>query len=79
MKFIIKNDSVIEYKSGVTYFKFSDLPKSIQLNKWTYINDVKKFVINHFNYVNTYMGTDIALPYFDRLIELQNLIYGKIN
>lgn len=77
MKFIQVNDSIIEIESKITYFKFSDLPKSIQLNKHTFISDVKKFVISHFQFVNTYMGTDLALPYFDRLIELQKIIYEK--
>jgi len=77
MRLIKENDLIIDSDSGELYFDLNNLPKSIQLNQCTFISDVKKFVISHFQFVNTYMGTDLALPYFDRLIELQKIIYEK--
>lgn len=77
MKFIIQEDLVIYESTGELIFNLKELPSSIQLNRYTFIYDVKSFVISHINSVNTYGYSQIGLAYFNRLEELQNLLYEQ--
>lgn len=72
MRLIKENDLIIDSDNGELYFDLNNLPKSIQLNKCTFIADCRKFIESHFAYVNTYSKSDVRLPYLNRLIELKN-------
>jgi len=72
--FIQKDNLIIEINTGEVYFNLNELPKNIQLNNCTKINDVKKFIESHVNYCNTYISNNIYKPYLDRLNELKNIL-----
>ena len=74
MKLIKENNFIIDLESGELYFDLNNLPKSIQLNKWTFIHNCRLFIESHFNYINTYQKSEIKTPYLNRLIELKNLL-----
>jgi hypothetical protein len=74
MNLIKENDIIIDSDTGEIFFDLNNLPKSIQLNQCTFINDCRKFVESHLAYVNTYKKSNIKIPYLNRLIELKNLL-----
>ncbi len=74
MNLIKENNLIIDSDSGEVFFNLNNLPKQIQLNQCTFINDCKKFVESHIAYVNTYSQNNIKIPYLNRLIELKNLL-----
>jgi hypothetical protein len=63
-----------EINSLETYFAGRNLPKSIQLNAWTALNDVRLFLDNHFAEIKAHNGNTTYLPTLDRLRELKQLI-----
>ena len=77
MKFIIQDDLVIYQSTGELIFNLKELPAFIQLNRHTFISDVKSFVISHINSVNTYGYSQIGLAYYNRIEELENLLYEQ--
>ena len=74
MKLIKENDFIIDSDTGEVFFDLNNLPKSIQLNQCTFINNCRKFIESHLSYINTYQKTNIKTPYLNRLIELKNLL-----
>ena len=74
MKFIEKDNRIVYLETGEIIFNLNEIPKTIRLNKCSFISDVKRFIISHINSVNTYGFNKVGLAYFDRLIELENLI-----
>ena len=74
MNLIKENDFIIDLETGELFFDLNNLPKSIQLNQCTFINDCRKFVESHFSYVINSQKESIKKPYLNRLIELKNLL-----
>lgn len=74
MNLIKENDIIIDSDTGEIFFDLNSLPKSIQLNKSTFINNCRQFIESHLAYVNTYKKSNIKIPYLNRLIELKNLL-----
>jgi hypothetical protein len=74
MNLIKENDIIIDSDTGEIFFDLNNLPKSIQLNQCTFINDCRKFVESHLSYIKTYEKTNIKTPFVNRLIELKNLL-----
>lgn len=56
------------------FFKDKELSKTIKLNDWTMILNVKNFVDTHISTVKFNNGKESFLPYLDRLFELKNYI-----
>lgn len=56
------------------FFNNRILPQSIQLNSFSTIHDVKKFVESHLEYVEYHNGLKTFLPYFERLQELKTVL-----
>jgi hypothetical protein len=54
MNLINENDIIIDSDTGEMFFDLNSLPKSIQLNKSTFINNCRQFIESHLAYVNTY-------------------------
>jgi hypothetical protein len=74
MNLINENDIIIDSDTGEMFLDLNNLPKSIQLNQCTFINDCRKFVESHLSYIKTYEKTNIKTPFVNRLIELKNLL-----
>ncbi len=53
------------------WFSKQDLPKELQLNGWTKINNVKEAVNNLINLLEKQSGNKGYLPYYRLLIEIK--------
>lgn len=71
----IQNQKQIE--SIKDFFARNDIPdEPIMLNKWTKLNNPKKFVEVHISMIEA-MDEKIAEPYINRLRELATIILNK--
>lgn len=56
------------------FFNSIDLPKEIRLSKWEYITNVPVFIESHLGYLKNNSGNIHFLPYYERLIELKEIL-----
>lgn len=54
-----------------------ELPDTIQLNRWSKILNVKDFVDSHFLTLRSNSGKRTFLPFFERLLELRDLLANQ--
>lgn len=59
------------------YFKTANLPESATIETFLIIN-VPKFVESHLRYINNNDKEKFIKPYFDRLVELKNIIENEL-
>lgn len=56
------------------YFKSKKLPNKININKYSEIINVQKFVNSHLQFLKGNSGKKTFIPYYTRLIELKDKI-----
>lgn len=61
------------------YFSSLELPKSIQLDECTWVNDVQKLIDSNISYLRANTGNKGYMPYYNQLIQLKDAITTKEN
>ncbi len=56
------------------FFKSVELPAMIKLNGWTTITNVRNFLNSHFEYCKANNGSEVFKPYYNRLLELKQIL-----
>ncbi len=58
------------------YFSKKELPATLQVDRGNNIIDVKLFVASHLRVIESNPDTKASKPFYDRLIELRNILEG---
>ncbi|TRZ52037.1 hypothetical protein D4S03_04090 [bacterium] len=56
------------------FFASEELPEAIKLNAWTDITDLHLFIQSHLSTVKAQNGNKTYLPYYQRLLQLRELL-----
>lgn len=59
------------------WFAKRELPKELQLNKWTHIADINKCVESNIAYLEANKKKRVFLPYYEQLVEIKKKIAEK--
>lgn len=59
------------------WFAKRELPKTLQLNEWTFLADVKKCVESNIRYLEAHKKNKTFLPYYEQLIEIKKKIENQ--
>lgn len=60
------------------WFAKKELPKTLQLNEWTFLVDVKKCVESNISYLEANKKKKGFLPYYNQLVEIKEKLEQKI-
>ena len=72
------NDWTNDIKEINAFFKKAKIPKTMQLNSYTFINDVRACLRSNLTIAIANNGKDTFLPYLERCKEIKNKMERKI-
>lgn len=64
----------ITLKELKTFFSSAEIPATIDLNSYSRITNVQNFIDTHISFLEHNSGNKTFKPYYDRLIELLNIL-----